>query len=208
MLKRVLDTAIATGLLLLLSPLMLLLAAMIRLKLGRPILFRQERSGYNGRPFVILKFRTMLDAHSSDGKVLPDEQRLTAFGRRLRASSLDELPELINVIRGEMSLVGPRPLLTTYMDRYTSEQNRRHEVLPGITGWAQVNGRNSLSWEERFRLDIWYVDQRSLLLDCKILLLTLSTVLSQRGVSSEGHATMHPFTGTDTHITNINHNAN
>jgi lipopolysaccharide/colanic/teichoic acid biosynthesis glycosyltransferase len=167
----------------------------VRRKLGSPALFRQVRPGLHGRPFMMVKFRTMTDERGADGELLPDAQRLTAFGRFLRASSLDELPELWNVLRGEMSLVGPRPLLMEYLPLYSPEQARRHEVRPGITGWAQVNGRNAVSWDERFKLDVWYVDHRSLWLDLRILWLTVRKVLVREGISAQGEATMSRFTG-------------
>ena len=174
---------------------MIFLAVAIRWKLGSPVLFRQQRPGLGGRPFWLLKFRTMTDARDADGNVLPDDQRLTAFGRFLRAASLDELPELFNVLKGDMSLVGPRPLLMQYLDRYTPEQARRHEVRPGITGWAQVNGRNAITWEEKFRLDVWYVDNWSMWLDIKIIAMTIWKILKREGISHPGQATMARFTG-------------
>ena len=174
---------------------LLLLAWMVRRKLGSPVFFRQTRPGLRGRPFQMVKFRTMTDARGPDGKLLPDAVRLTAFGRFLRATSLDELPELWNVLKGDMSLVGPRPLLMEYLPLYSPEQARRHDVHPGITGWAQVNGRNALSWEEKFKLDVWYVDHRSLSLDIKILWLTVRKVLVREGISADGEATMSKFTG-------------
>ena len=177
------------------APLLLLVALLVRVKLGTPILFRQQRPGLHGVPFTLLKFRTMTNQRDVAGKLLPDDERLTRFGRWLRSTSLDELPELINVLRGEMSLVGPRPLLMRYLDRYTSEQARRHEVRPGITGWVQVNGRNALSWEEKFKLDVWYVDNLSLWLDLKIIRLTIWKVLRREGISQTGHATMEEFSG-------------
>jgi len=186
---------LAVLLLLLLAPLLGLLAVLIRLFLGSPILFRQLRPGLYARPFLLLKFRTMRDALGPDGVPLPDAQRLTRFGRWLRSTSLDELPELWNILRGEMAFVGPRPLLVQYLPLYTPEQARRHDVLPGITGWAQVNGRNAISWEKKFALDVWYVDHRSFWLDCRILWLTLATVLRRDGVSAAGEATLAPFTG-------------
>jgi sugar transferase EpsL len=195
LLKRALDLAGAAAGLVVTAPILLGVAALIRLTMGSPVLFRQKRPGLNGTPFLMYKFRTMRDAISSDGKPLPDEQRLTGLGKLLRATSLDELPELLNVLRGEMSLVGPRPLLMEYLERYTPEQGRRHEVRPGITGWAQVKGRNALSWEEKFRLDVWYVDHWSVCLDLKILWLTLLTVVRREGISAGGHATMPVFTG-------------
>ena len=195
--KRSLDIAVAFLLLTLLSLPLLLLAWQIRRKLGSPVLFRQRRPGINGMPFEMIKFRTMTNASDVDGRALPDADRLTAFGRFLRASSLDELPELWNVLKGEMSLVGPRPLLMEYLPLYSAAQARRHEARPGITGWAQVNGRNSLSWDEKFTLDVWYVDNRSLWLDLKILWLTVRKVLVRDGISATGEATMAKFTGTD-----------
>jgi lipopolysaccharide/colanic/teichoic acid biosynthesis glycosyltransferase len=176
-------------------PLMAVLALLVRWQFGAPVLFRQIRPGRNGRLFRLVKFRTMTDARGPDGRLLDDAERLTGFGRFLRSTSLDELPELWNVLKGEMSLVGPRPLLVEYLPLYSPEQARRHEVPPGITGWAQVNGRNAISWEDRFALDVWYVDNRSLWLDLRILALTVSSVLRREGVSAEGHATMPPFTG-------------
>jgi sugar transferase EpsL len=192
-LKRVLDLLGSALGIVLLAPLLLVIALVARRTMGSPVLFRQQRPGLRGAPFWIYKFRTMRDARDASGNLLPDAQRLTAFGRFLRASSLDELPELFNVLRGEMSLVGPRPLLLEYLDRYTPEQARRHEVRPGITGWAQVNGRNSLSWEEKFRLDVWYVDHGTLALDLRILALTVLKVFKREGISAEGHATMPAF---------------
>lgn len=193
--KRAFDIAAASGALLLLSPLLLLIALSLWATMGRPVFFTQIRPGRWGRPFRIVKFRTMRDAFDAQGAALPDGQRLTSFGRRLRSTSLDELPELINVLRGEMSLVGPRPLLMQYLPLYSPEEARRHEVRPGVTGWAQVNGRNTLSWEKKFALDIWYVDNRSFRLDLRILWLTVRKVLSREGISAEGEATMAPFTG-------------
>ncbi|NMY74049.1 MULTISPECIES: sugar transferase [Pseudomonas] len=195
MLKRSFDIVCSFFGLLLLSPLILILAWMIRRKLGGPVLFRQLRPGKNGAPFQMIKFRTMREATDGSGRPLPDSERMTPFGSFLRASSLDELPELWNVLKGEMSLVGPRPLLMQYLPLYTAAQNRRHEVRPGVTGWAQVNGRNSLSWDEKFKLDVWYVDNRSLWLDVKILFLTVRKVLIKEGISQENNATMEPFTG-------------
>lgn len=194
-LKRGVDLTLAGLGLAVLSPVMLGVAAVVRVSLGTPVLFRQERPGLRGEPFEMLKFRTMRDAHDADGRPLPDAERLTAVGRFLRASSLDELPGLLNVVRGEMSLVGPRPLLMEYLPLYTPEQARRHEVRPGITGWAQVNGRNALSWDEKFRLDVWYVDNRSFWLDLGILLRTVKKVFVREGISQEGHATMEKFRG-------------
>lgn len=193
--KLLFDRFVAAVLLLLLSPLLLLLAWQVRRHLGSPCLFRQVRPGLGGRPFTMFKFRTMRDAQDAAGRPLPDAERLTPFGRFLRASSLDELPELWNVLRGEMSLVGPRPLLMDYLPLYTAEQARRHEVRPGITGWAQINGRNAQSWGERFRLDVWYVDHKSFFLDLKILFLTVKKVLVREGISAAGEATMPRFCG-------------
>ena len=195
--KRLLDIIIAAAALILLSPVLLLLAWQIRRKLGTPVLFRQVRPGRGGIPFVMYKFRTMRDAANENGRPLPDAERLTPFGRKLRAASLDELPELWNVLKGDMSLVGPRPLLMEYLPLYNAEQRRRHLVRPGITGWAQVNGRNAISWPEKFRLDVWYVENRSLLLDIKILFLTVKKVLDRSGINSEGEATVTKFTGND-----------
>lgn len=192
--KRGIDIVASILLLVLLSPLLLIISVVIRINMGSPVFFKQVRAGLHGRPFTILKFRTMIDAFDQNGCPLPDEKRLTPLGRFLRSTSLDELPELVNVLRGDMSLVGPRPLLVEYLDRYTPEQARRHEVKPGITGWAQVNGRNALTWEEKFKLDVWYVDNWSLWLDLKILWLTCVAVVTRRGISAEGHATMPEFT--------------
>lgn len=179
------------------GPVLLVLAACIRVRMGAPVLFRQRRPGRHGEPFVMYKFRTMIDAADDQGRPLDDAQRLTPLGRFLRASSLDELPELWNVLRGDMSLVGPRPLLMEYLPLYSRHQARRHEVRPGITGWAQVNGRNALSWEEKFELDVWYVDNQSLWLDVKILALTILRVLQRQGISAQGEATMTRFTGSE-----------
>lgn len=195
MLKRAFDVVCSFFGLLFLSPVILILAWMIRRKLGSPVFFRQLRPGKNGVPFEMIKFRTMRDAIDASGQPLPDSERMTPFGSFLRSSSLDELPELWNVLKGDMSLVGPRPLLMQYLPLYTAAQNRRHEVRPGVTGWAQVNGRNSLSWDEKFKLDVWYVDNRSLKLDVKILFLTVRKVLIKEGISQENNATMEPFTG-------------
>ena len=193
--KRLLDVMLSAVGLLFLSPLLLLLALLVRVKLGAPVLFRQPRPGRGGRIFTLCKFRTMTDARTADGRLRPDAERLTTFGRMLRATSLDELPTLWNVLRGDMSLVGPRPLLVDYLPLYTPEQARRHEVRPGITGWAQVNGRNALSWEEKFALDVWYVDHRSLALDLRILALTCAKVLRRDGIAAAGEATMTRFAG-------------
>jgi lipopolysaccharide/colanic/teichoic acid biosynthesis glycosyltransferase len=183
-----------------LMPVMLIVAALVRVFLGGPVIFRQARPGLRGGIFTCLKFRTMTNARGADGELLPDGDRLTAFGRFLRRSSFDELPELLNVIRGEMSLVGPRPLLTQYLERYTPEQMRRHEIKPGITGWAQINGRNALDWKQRFELDVWYVDHRSFWLDLVILVKTVGKMLAPEGISSSGHATMPEFFGADSKI--------
>lgn len=193
--KRLFDLLMSLALLLALAIPLLFLWGLIRYKLGSPVLFQQIRPGLYGRPFRMVKFRTMTDECDAAGELLPDAQRLTSLGRFLRATSLDELPELWNVLRGDMSLVGPRPLLMEYLPLYSSEQARRHEVRPGITGWAQVNGRNSLSWEERFQLDIWYVDNRTLWLDLRILWLTVRKVLVREGINAEGEATMAKFRG-------------
>ena len=176
-------------------PLILLLMAIVRVRIGRPVFFTQTRPGLGGRPFQLIKFRTMTNARDGEGAYLPDNKRLTSFGRFLRASSLDELPELCNILKGEMSLVGPRPLLMQYLERYSMEQARRHDVRPGITGWAQIHGRNAVAWEERFALDVWYVDNHSLWLDLRILARTLSHVIRREGISAEGHATMPEFMG-------------
>lgn len=193
--KRILDISLTLLALPLALPLAGLVALVVRLFLGRPVLFRQERPGYRGLPFTLYKFRTMKDLRGPDGELRPDAERLTALGRLLRASSLDELPELYNVLRGEMSLVGPRPLLMRYLDRYTAEQARRMQALPGLTGWAQVNGRNNVSWEDKFALDVWYVDHWSLWLDLKILLLTPLKVLRREGINQPGNATAVEFMG-------------
>ncbi len=193
--NRVFDLLIALVIVTVLALPMLLLAAMVRMKLGAPVLFRQVRPGKDGLPFEMIKFRTMRDAFGEDGRPLPDAERMTSFGQLLRASSLDELPELWNVLKGDMSLVGPRPLLMEYLPLYSPEQYRRHDVRPGITGWAQVNGRNALSWEDKFRLDVWYVDNQSIWLDLKILFLTVKKVLMRDGISAAGEATMPKFTG-------------
>lgn len=176
-------------------PIMLIVALLVRINLGTPILFRQRRPGRDGRPFDILKFRTMTDARDPQGALLPDDQRLPRFGRIMRSTSMDELPSLLNVLRGDMSLVGPRPLLINYLPLYSPAQARRHEVRPGITGWAQVNGRNALSWEEKFALDVWYVDHRTFMLDLKILALTVLKVLRRSDINAEGQATMPAFEG-------------
>ena len=193
--KRLLDLLLSFGLLLVLALPLLLLGGLVRRKLGSPVLFRQIRPGQHGRPFRMVKFRTMTDERGADGELLPDAERLTPFGRFLRATSLDELPELWNVLKGDMSLVGPRPLLMEYLPLYSPEQARRHEVRPGVTGWAQINGRNALSWEDKFRLDVWYVDNQSFWLDLKILFLTLKKVFVREGISAAGEVTMPRFTG-------------
>lgn len=194
--KRIFDLTLTIPGLIVLSPLLILLALLVRLKLGSPILFCQQRPGWHGKPFKLYKLRTMTDAYDAEGHLLSDAERLTAFGRFLRSTSLDELPELLNVLKGEMSLVGPRPLLMEYLDRYTPEQMRRHEVRPGVTGWAQVNGRNALSWEQKFALDVWYVEHVSLWLDIKIIALTIWKILKREGISQEGQATAGKFRGT------------
>jgi lipopolysaccharide/colanic/teichoic acid biosynthesis glycosyltransferase len=193
--KRVLDLIAAVAGTILLSPVFLAVALAVRMALGRPVLFRQTRPGYRERPFTLYKFRTMTDAVDRQGDPLPDEERLTRTGQFLRYTSLDELPQLWNVLRGEMSLVGPRPLLLHYLPRYTPEQRRRHEVLPGLTGWAQVTGRNCLSWHRKLQLDTWYVDHRSLWLDLRILAMTLRTLFLRRGIRHNGHVTMPEFLG-------------
>lgn len=195
MAKRLFDIFAAAIGLILLAPVILIVAYLIRKRLGSPILFRQTRPGLDGKPFEMVKFRTMRDALDNEGRQLPDSERMTDFGRFLRSSSLDELPELWNVIKGDMSLVGPRPLLMEYLPLYDEEQIRRHEARPGVTGWAQVNGRNALSWEEKFKLDLWYVDNQSLWLDIKIIFLTIKKVLVRDGISAEGEVTMSRFTG-------------
>ncbi len=193
--KRIFDLVVSLLALIVLSPLLLLLSILVLIKHGSPVVFRQTRPGLNGKPFKMIKFRTMTNQKDANGELLADDQRLTRFGKLLRATSLDELPELVNVLKGDMSLVGPRPLLMAYLDRYTPEQNRRHEVRPGITGWAQVNGRNNVPWEERFKLDVWYVDHHNLALDIKILWLTVLKVVRRADVSQDGHATMSEFMG-------------
>ncbi len=193
--KRPLDVSLASVGLLLMSPLLLGLALLVRLKLGSPVLFTQQRPGLHGKPFTIYKFRTMTDARDNEGNLLPDAERLTHFGRFLRSTSFDEIPELFNVLKGDMSLVGPRPLLMEYLPLYTEEQARRHEVHPGITGWAQINGRNTISWEEKFALDVWYVEHCSFWLDLKIIALTIWKVLRREGINHKGEATMSEFMG-------------
>ncbi|MBX4135798.1 sugar transferase [Pseudomonas sp. S5F11] len=193
--KRLFDVFASGVGLILLAPVILIVAFLIRRNLGSPVFFRQVRPGIHGKPFDMIKFRTMRDATDDQGNPLPDSERMTPFGCFLRSSSLDELPELWNVFKGDMSLVGPRPLLMQYLPLYNSEQYRRHEVKPGVTGWAQINGRNSLEWEEKFKLDIWYVDNRSFILDLKILLVTVKKVLIRDSISHENHATMEAFKG-------------
>ena len=198
MLKRLLDIIIASIALLLLSPLYALVAYKVKRNLGSPVLFRQIRPGLYGKPFEMIKFRTMKDAVDTQGNPLPDSERLTAFGKMLRSTSLDEMPELWNVIKGDMSIVGPRPLLTEYLPLYNQEQAKRHDVRPGMTGHAQVNGRNAISWEEKFKLDIWYVENQSIWLDFKVMFKTVHKVLAKDDISAEGEATMNKFTGTKT----------
>lgn len=194
-LKRTFDVVVAFVLLLLLSPLLLLLIVLVRLKLGAPVFFSQERPGLGARPFRLIKFRTMNERRDESGDLLPDDRRLTGLGKFLRSTSLDELPELVNVLKGDMSLVGPRPLLMHYLELYSPHQMRRHEIRPGITGWAQVHGRNNLPWEQRFEHDVWYVDHRTFWLDLRILWMTLLQVLKRSDISQDGHATMAEFTG-------------
>ena len=193
--KRVLDLLIAVPAMLLCSPVLAILAIAVRINMGSPVLFRQLRPGFKALPFTLMKLRTMRNASGPDGKPLPDAARLTRLGSFLRSTSLDELPQLINVVRGDISIVGPRPLLMQYLDRYTPEQARRHDVIPGLTGWAQINGRNAISWEEKFSLDVWYVDHWSFWLDLKIVGLTFLRVLRRSGVASDGHVTMPEFMG-------------
>ncbi|MBU1196125.1 MAG: sugar transferase [Proteobacteria bacterium] len=195
MVKRVFDFCFALVLFVILIPVFIIISFLVWLKLGSPVLFRQTRPGIHGIPFVLYKFRSMTEEKDAQGQFLPDEQRFSRFSRLLRQSSLDELPELFNVIKGDMSLVGPRPLLMKYLDLYSPEQARRHEVTPGITGWAQVNGRNLLSWEDRFKLDVWYVDNKNIWLDIKILLRTVLQVYKQEGVNQKDHVTVQEFTG-------------
>jgi len=196
-LKRIFDVVLVVLSVPVLVPVLLVLFIVVRGGIGSPVLFKQKRPGFQTQPFVLYKFRTMRNIYDEKGELLPDEKRLTGFGRFLRSTSLDELPEIYNVLTGTMSFVGPRPLLLEYLHLYTAEQVRRHEMKPGITGWAQVNGRNTLSWEERFRLDVWYVDNQSFLLDIKILAITVKQVLLRDGINEEGHATMTKFTGTE-----------
>ena len=196
--KRLFDIVASASGLIFLSPVFLILIYLIRKNLGEPVFFTQERPGKDGKPFKMIKFRSMRDAVDKDGNPLPDSERLTPFGKKLRATSLDELPELWNVLKGDMSLVGPRPLLMSYLPLYNEFQNRRHEMRPGVTGWAQINGRNALSWDEKFAHDIWYIDHYSFWLDMKILFLTVKKVFIKEGISAEGEATMPYFTGNDT----------
>jgi sugar transferase EpsL len=193
--KRIFDLLATTVALVVILPLLLVISLLVWIFLGTPVLFLQQRPGYKGRPFIPYKFRTMTNHYGPDGNLLPDAERLTPFGRFLRSTSLDDLPQLWNVLRGEMSLVGPRPLLMRYLERYSPEQMRRHDVLPGITGWAQVNGRNAISWDEKFHLDVWYVDNRSFWLDIKILFMTVSKVFKREGVSQPGQVTAEEFKG-------------
>jgi lipopolysaccharide/colanic/teichoic acid biosynthesis glycosyltransferase len=193
--KSLFDCLLAVVALLLLSPLLFIVALLVRWRLGAPVIFLQQRAGYRARHFKLLKFRTMFNACDASGALLPDAKRLTPFGRWLRATSIDELPALINVLRGEMSFIGPRPLLVRYLPLYSSEQARRHDVKPGFSGWAQINGRNALSWEEKFRLDVWYVDHQSFRLDLYIFVVTIWKVIRREGISADGEATMPPFTG-------------
>lgn len=195
--KRFFDFLVALGVLFSLLPVIVIVAVLIRLKLGSPILFTQDRPGLNGKIFKMMKFRTMLDGKDKQGNLLPDDERMTKFGAFLRSTSLDELPGLFNVLKGDMSLVGPRPLLVQYLPLYSPEQARRHNVRPGITGWAQVNGRNAISWEQKFKFDVWYVDNQSFLLDFKILLLTVKKVFVREGISADGHVTIEPFKGSN-----------
>ena len=195
LLKRYFDLALVVLSALFWVPILILVALMVRWRLGAPVFFRQERPGLNAKPFHLIKFRSMTDERDSDGNLLPDADRLPAFGQWLRSTSLDELPELLNILKGEMSFVGPRPLLMRYLPLYSTEQARRHEAVPGVTGWAQVNGRNAIGWEEKFKLDVWYVDHRSLWLDIKILWLTLLTVVRRDGIQAPGEATMPFFEG-------------
>ena len=193
--KRFFDLMIAILSLIILSPVLVLIGFFVRMKIGSPVLFYQERPGLHGRPFTIYKFRTMTDKQDKNGKLLPDGDRLTPLGRFLRKTSVDELPELFNVIKGDMSIIGPRPLVMQYLDRYTPEQARRHEAKPGITGWAQVNGRNAISWEEKFTLDVWYVDHQSLNLDLRIIAITIWKILKREGINQPGYATAEEFSG-------------
>lgn len=193
--KRTFDICLAFLGILVVFPLVLVVAILVRIKLGSPVLFKQQRPGLHAQPFHVYKFRTMTDQRDADGRLLPDEERLTPFGKLLRRLSLDELPQLLNVVKGDLSMVGPRPLLMQYLPLYSLEQSRRHDVRPGITGWAQVNGRNAISWEEKFKLDVWYVDHQSFWLDLKILWMTFNKVFKREGISQDGQATMEAFKG-------------
>jgi sugar transferase EpsL len=193
--KRCFDLLISFILLLILSPVIVCISILVRMRLGSPILFKQQRPGQYGKPFYIYKFRSMIDKRDAEGELLPDHVRLTSFGRTLRKCSIDELPQLINVIKGDISLVGPRPLLMEYLALYSPEQMKRHDVRPGITGWAQINGRNAITWDEKLALDVWYVENRSFLLDMKILVLTVVKVIKSDGIQQKGHATMEHFKG-------------
>ncbi len=204
MIKRIFDIVASAIALLLFSPIILILIKKVADNLGKPVFFKQERPGLNGKVFKMVKFRSMRDASDEQGNTLPDSERLTPFGEKLRNASLDELPALWCVLKGEMSLVGPRPLLVKYLPLYSNEQARRHEVKPGITGWAQVNGRNAISWQEKFQFDVWYVDNRSLWLDIKILFLTVKKVFAKEDISADGHATMPAFTGKEDEMTPLN----
>jgi sugar transferase EpsL len=195
--KRFFDFACSLIAVIFLSPFLIVLAIVVRLTLGSPVFFRQQRPGLNGRPFTIYKFRTMTEARDPHGNLLPDGERLTRFGKLLRSTTLDELPELFNVLKGDMSLVGPRPLLIQYLDRYTPEQARRHEVKPGLTGWSQVNGRNAITWEEKFKLDVWYVDNWSIWLDINIIFITVWRILTREGINQPGQTTMEEFRSAD-----------
>ena len=193
--KRIFDLILTIPAYFLLSPLMMLIAVIILLTMEKPVFFRQIRPGFHGKPFTIYKFRTMLNAYDKSGNLLPDKERLTRFGKFLRSTSLDELPELFNILKGEMSIVGPRPLLMQYLERYSPEQARRNEVRPGLTGWAQINGRNAITWEKKFRLDVWYVDNQSFRIDIKIIFMTILKVLKREGINQPGQATMEEFMG-------------
>ena len=197
MIKRSVDFALSLMACLFLLPIFVLLALLIRIKVGKPVIFKQQRPGFDGKPFYIYKFRTMTDTKNNRGEFLSDADRMTSLGRLLRSTSLDELPSLLNVLKGEMSLVGPRPLLMEYLPLYNTEQAKRHYVRPGVTGWAQINGRNAISWEDKFALDVWYVDNQSLFLDLKILLMTIKKVFQRSGISAQGNATMPKFTGSE-----------
>ncbi len=198
--KRLIDVIASIILIILTSPILFIVFVLVRIKLGAPVIFKQERPGKNSRIFTVYKFRSMTNQYDKNGDLLSDEMRLTDFGKFLRKSSLDELPELFNILKGDMSFIGPRPLLVRYLDRYNKEQARRHEIRPGLTGWAQVNGRNSISWEDKFRLDVWYVDHCNLWLDTKIFVLTIIKVLKRDGINSLNHATMEEFRGSEKKI--------